>query len=166
MRKAAQGSTPAFGQLKQGQDQFFADLRLLALGGSRFGVTVPPSPEAVDPALRALEKLWAPVDKNIALILGQDKSLIALREREQLIERTAPQLALRAQELMIAARDARESYAVVTYSQQLYQDITNFDFINAVRLLSTEDFPDTGVLVDREGNLAPRPKPVSASASN
>jgi twitching motility protein PilJ len=137
-QQAAQGSAAAFGQLKQGQDQFFADLRLLLLGGARFGVSVPPSPEAVGPALRALEKQWAPVDKNISLILGLEKSLVALREREQLIERTAPQLALRAQELMIAARDARESYAVVTYSQQLYQDVANFDFINAVRLLSTD----------------------------
>ena len=137
-QQAAQGSAAAFGQLKQGQDQFFADLRLLLLGGARFGVSVPPSPEAVSPALHALEKQWAPVDKNISLILGLEKSLVALREREQLIDRTAPQLALRAQELMIAARDARESYAVVTYSQQLYQDVANFDFINAVRLLSTD----------------------------
>jgi twitching motility protein PilJ len=137
-QQAAQGSAAAFPQLKQGQDQFFADLRLLLLGGERFGVSVPPSPEAVAPALRALEKEWAPVDKNISLILGLEKSLVALREREQQIERTAPQLALRAQELMIAARDARESYGVVTYSQQLYQDVANFDFINAVRLLSTD----------------------------
>jgi twitching motility protein PilJ len=137
-QQAAQGSAAAFPQLKQGQDQFFADLRLLLLGGERFGVSVPPSPEAVAPALRGLEKEWAPVDKNISLILGLEKSLVALREREQQIERTAPQLALRAQELMIAARDARESYGVVTYSQQLYQDVANFDFINAVRLLSTD----------------------------
>jgi twitching motility protein PilJ len=137
-QQAAQGSAAAFGQLKQGQDQFFADLRLLLLGGERFGVSVPPSPEAVGPALRDLEKQWAPVDKNISLILAQEKNLVALRQREQLIERTAPQLALRAQELMVSARDAREPYAVVTFSQQLYQDVTNFDFINAVRLLSTD----------------------------
>jgi twitching motility protein PilJ len=137
-QQAAQGSAAAFGQLKQGQDQFFSDLRLLLLGGSRFGVSVPPSPEAVGPALRELEKQWAPVDKNISLILGQEKSLVALREREQLIERTAPQLALRAQELMVSARDAREPYGVVTFAQQLFQDISNFDFINAVRLLSTD----------------------------
>jgi twitching motility protein PilJ len=137
-QQAAQGSAAAFGQLKQGQDQFFADLRLLLLGGERFGVSVPPSPDAVGPALRDLEKQWAPVDKNISLILAQEKNLVTLREREQLIERTVPQLALRAQELMVSARDAREPYAVVTFSQQLYQDVTNFDFINAVRLLSTD----------------------------
>jgi twitching motility protein PilJ len=137
-QQAAQGSAAAFGQLKQGQDQFFADLRLLLLGGERFGVSVPPSPDAVGPALRDLEKQWAPVDKNLSLILAQENNLVALRQREQLIERTAPQLALRAQELMVSARDAREPYAVVTYSQQLYQDVTNFDFINAVRLLSTD----------------------------
>ncbi len=37
--------------------------------------------------------------------------------------------------------------------------------LDYVRLLSTEDFPETGVLVDREGNLAPRPtEPVSSAA--
>jgi twitching motility protein PilJ len=137
-QQAAQGSAAAFGQLKQGQDQFFADLRLLLLGGARFGVTVPASPDSVGPALRDLEKQWAPVDKHISLILAQEKSLVALREREQLIDRTAPQLALRAQELMVAARDAREPYGVVTFAQQLFQDVSNFDFINAVRLLSTD----------------------------
>ena len=137
-QQAAQGSAVAFGQLKQGQDQFFEDLRLLLLGGTRFGIDVPPSPEAVQPALQELEKLWSPVDKNIARILGQEKNLVELRQRELLIERTAPQLALRAQELMTSARDAREVYGVVVYAQQMFHDVVNFDFVNAVRLLSTD----------------------------
>ncbi|MGA9522307.1 MAG: CapA family protein [Myxococcaceae bacterium] len=37
--------------------------------------------------------------------------------------------------------------------------------LDYVRLLSTEDFPETGVLVDREGNIAPRPKEPVSSAS-
>jgi twitching motility protein PilJ len=137
-QQAAQGSAVAFGQLKQGQDQFFEDLRLLRIGGTRFGVTVPPSPDAVQPALRELEKQWSPMEKNIALILGQEKNLVELRQREQLIEGTAPQLSLRAQELMTSARDAREVYGVVVFAQQMFHDVTNFDFANAVRLLSTD----------------------------
>ena len=137
-QQATQGSAAAFGQLKQGQDQFFEDLRLLLIGGTRFGVAVPPSQEAVQPALQQLEKHWNPVDKNIARILGQEKNLVELRQREQLIERTAPQLSLRAQELMTSARDAHEAYSVVVYAQQMFHDVTNYDFVNAVRLLSTE----------------------------
>jgi twitching motility protein PilJ len=137
-QQAAQGSAAAFGQLKQGQDQFFEDLRLLLIGGTRFGVAVPPSQEAVQPVLQQLEKQWSPVDKNIARILGQEKNLVELRQREQLIERTAPQLSLRAQELMTSARDAHEAYSVVVYAQQMFHDVTNYDFVNAVRLLSTD----------------------------
>ena len=137
-QQAAQGSAVAFGQLKQGQDQFFEDLRLLRIGGSRFGAAVPPAPDAVQPALQELEKQWRPLEKNIALILGQEKNLVELRQREQLIERTAPQLSLRTQELMTSARDAREAYGVVVFAQQMFHDVTNFDFVNAVRLLSTD----------------------------
>ena len=137
-QQAAQGSAVAFSQLKQGQDQFFAGLRLLLIGGTRFGVAVPPSPQAVQPALQELEKQWIPVEKNIARMLEQEKNLVELRQREQLIERTAPQLALRAQELMTSARDAREAYGVVVFAQQMFYDVSNFDFVNAVRLLSTD----------------------------
>jgi len=137
-QQAVQGSTVAFGQLRQGQTQFFEDLRLLLLGGARFGVGVSASPDAVQPALQGLEKQWGPIDRNIGLILAQEKNMVELRQREQLIERTAPQLSLRALELMTVARDAREAYGVATYAQQLYQDVGNFDFINAARLLSTD----------------------------
>jgi twitching motility protein PilJ len=137
-QQAAQGSAIAFGQLKQAQAQFFEDMRLLRIGGARFGASVPPSPEGVQPVLQALEKQWSPIEKNLGLILEQEKSLVELRQREQLIDRTAPQLALRAQELMTSARDAREPYGVVVFTQQLFHDVSNFDFINAVRLLSTD----------------------------
>ena len=138
-QQAVEGVPTAFGQLKQSRDQFIDNLRLLEKGGSRTGVTVTASPGQIQPALQALDKLWGPVQKNIELILAQEKNLIELRRREDQIARSAPQLALLSQELFLSARDARERYGALTFTQQLYHDTYNFDFINAVRLLSTDN---------------------------
>jgi len=137
-QQATDGIPTAFPQLKQSHDQFVENLRLLGKGGARLGVNVEASPQEIQPALQALDKMWGPVQKNIALIMEQEKNLIELRRREETIARSAPQLALLAQELFISARDARERYGTLTFTQQLYHDTSNFDFINAVRLLSTE----------------------------
>ena len=150
-QQAVQGSTSAFSQLGRSQDQFVENLQLLTRGGARLGVTVAASPETIQPMLQALEKQWGPVQKNIALILEQEKNLIELRKREETIARTAPQLSLQALELMVSARDAREPYGVVTFSHQLYADTANFDFINAVRLLST-DSPNPQVALQLGSN--------------
>jgi len=150
-QQAVQGSATAFIQLGRSQDQFVENLQLLTRGGARLGVTVAASPETIQPMLQALEKQWGPVQKNIALILEQEKNLIELRKREETIARAAPQLSLQALELMISARDAREPYGVVTYSHQLYTDTANFDFINAVRLLST-DSPNPQVALQLGSN--------------
>jgi twitching motility protein PilJ len=128
-QQAVQGRTPAFGQLRQSRDQFIEDLQLLTRGGSRLGVTVAASPRSIQPALQSLGKLWGSVQKNIALI----------RKREETIARAAPQLSLLALELTGSALDARERYGAVIYTHQLLADTSNFDFINAGRLLSTDD---------------------------
>lgn len=138
-QQAVQGSAAGFSQLAQSQDQFVQNLQLLTRGGIRLGVTVAASPAMIQAMLQALDKQWGPLQKNIALILAQEKNLIELRRREESIARTAPQLSLQALELMVSARDARERYGAVTFTHQLYVDTANFDFINAVRLLSTDN---------------------------
>lgn len=150
-QQAVQGSATAFDQLGRSQDQFVENLQLLTRGGSKLGVTVAASPESIQPMLLALDTQWAPVQKNIALILAQEKNLIELRKREETIARSAPQLSLQAMELMVSARDARERYGAITYSHQLFADTANFDFINAVRLLSTDN-PNPQVALQLGGN--------------
>src|SRR5215831_2221596 len=112
-QQAVQGAAPAFADLKRGHDQFVEDLQLLGKGGTKLGVSAGPSADSVQPALAALDKLWVPVQKNIALILAQEKNLIELKQRETTIEKLAPQLSLQASELMISSRDAEEGYGVV-----------------------------------------------------
>jgi len=138
-QQAVQGSEPSFSQLSKSREQFIENLQLLSRGGTKLGVTVAASPETIQPALQALEKQWSPMQKNIELILAQEKGLIELRRREQTIERAAPQLSMLALQLMVSARDASERYGALTFTHQLFLDIGNFDFINAVRLLSTDN---------------------------
>jgi twitching motility protein PilJ len=137
-QQAVQGAAIAFAQLRQANDQFVENMQLLRGGGTKHGVTVPASPAAIQPDLQALERQWSPVQRNIGLILAQDRNLTELRQREETIEKVAPQLSLRALELATSARDAREQYGVLTFTYQLYLDVANFDFMNAVRQLSTD----------------------------
>ena len=84
-QQAVQGGTTAFGQLGKSHDEFVANLQLLTKGGTKLGVTVPPSAEAIQPKLQVLAEQWAPVQKNIALVQKQEKNLVELRRREETI---------------------------------------------------------------------------------
>jgi twitching motility protein PilJ len=139
VQQAVQGGAPAFGQLGKSHDEFVQNLQLLTKGGTKLGVTVPPSPQSIQPKLEALAKQWDPVQKNIALVRAQEKNLIELRRQEETIAKTAPQLSALTLELTVMARDADEKYGTDTFLQQLHADVANYDFINAVRLLSTEN---------------------------
>lgn len=138
-QQAAQGVPSAFPQLRDSRDQFIADLRLLQDGGERGGTVIAPSPDAAQGTLTQLAQLWTPVEKNINLILAQQRGLIDLKKLEGSIQKAAPELSLLAQQLAVAAIDAREPYSTVTFARQLHADVANFDFINALRQLSTEN---------------------------
>lgn len=138
-QQAAQGVPSAFPQLRESRDRFIADLRLLREGGERDGVSVSSAPAVVQEPLAQLTKSWAPVEKNIALILAQQAGLIDLKKLEANILKAAPELSLLAQQLAVAAVDGRESYATTMYARQLYADVANFDFVNALRQLSTDN---------------------------
>jgi twitching motility protein PilJ len=138
-QQAVQGSPLGFEQLQQSRDQFAANLELLAKGGNKLGTAVPASPEIIQVKLRDLEKLWLPIHTNIDLILGQKQNLLELRKLEDTVQRTSSRLPLLTQELMVTALDEREAYRPTTFARQLHADVANFDFINANRLLSTDN---------------------------
>ncbi len=137
-QQATQGSATAFDQLQKSRDQFIESLSLLTKGGDKFGVSVPPSVYEAQTVLQDLDKLWKPVHANINLILEQKKTLIDLKVLEGTIDKSAPRLFLLTQELAAAVVDAREPYSTTTFARQMYADVANFDFINAIRLLSTD----------------------------
>ncbi len=137
-QQAVQGIPAAFQQLQESRDRFIGNLKLLTQGGEKNNVDVAPSPSAMQGTLAELAKQWAPVEKNINLILTQQKGLVDLKNLEDNIQKATPRLSLLAQELSVAAIDAREPYSTMTFTRQLHADVANFNFDEALRLLSTE----------------------------
>ena len=164
-QQAAQGVPSAFPQLRESRDQFIADLRLLQDGGERNGVAVSSSPESAQNALAQLAKEWTPVEKNISLILGQQRGLTELKKLEATIQKAAPELSLLAQQMAVAAIDGREPYGTVTFARQLHADVSNFDFINALRQLSTEN-PNPQVALNLGSNTRQYQRTLNALLGN
>ena len=164
-QQAAQGVPSAFPQLRESRDQFITDLRLLQDGGERNGVTVASSPDSAQSALAQLAKEWAPVEKNISLILGQQRGLTELKKLEATIQKAAPELSLLAQQMAVAAIDGREPYGTVTFARQLHADVSNFDFINALRQLSTEN-PNPQVALNLGSNTRQYQRTLNALLGN
>ncbi len=137
-QQATQGVPVAFDQLEQARDLFNANINLLASGGEKLATDVPPSDAAIQPTLGELRKLWRPVEASVNLILKQKPNLIQLKELETLIERSVPRLSMLTLELVTLTVDAGEPTRVVAFARLLHADVVNFNFVNALRTLSTE----------------------------
>ena len=72
------GSAAGFDQLRSSRDEFAQALKLLTQGGAVLGTTLPPTSDRVMPSLELLAKEWDKTDRNVALVLAQQKNLIGL----------------------------------------------------------------------------------------
>lgn len=71
------GSAPGFRQLQEAREQFATALVLLTQGGTAAGgATVAPSSDRVMPVLEEVSRQWEKIERNLALVLLQQKSLI------------------------------------------------------------------------------------------
>ena len=77
-QQASQGNGEAFKQLRDSRDEFAAVVTLLTAGGVTSGVTLPPTPERVRPALSALETQWRKTERNAGLVIVEERNLVAL----------------------------------------------------------------------------------------
>ena len=89
---ASQGNAEAFKQLRSSRDEFAALIKLLASGGESGGVDLPPTPDAVQPTLNALVKEWSKTEPNAALVLDEERNLVALGRAVRSINNTTPAL--------------------------------------------------------------------------
>jgi len=87
-QQASQGNAEAFKQLRGSRDEFAALIRLLAFGGAAGDVTLPPTPEAVQPELNALDREWGKTERNAALVLEEQRNLVALGRAVRSINNT------------------------------------------------------------------------------
>lgn len=72
------GGAAGFAQLKQSRDQFARSLGLLTQGGLVSEITLPPSSDRVMPVLEALGRDWEKTDRDVALVLAQQRNLTGL----------------------------------------------------------------------------------------
>ncbi len=102
---ALQGNTSAFKQLLESRSRLGLNLERLSKGGQLFDQTVPPSPDSVQPQLKALSDTWEKTDKNAKLLLEAQGTLVLLgteassisEKNEQLLELSEQVAALKLQ---------------------------------------------------------------------
>ncbi|OGA76098.1 MAG: hypothetical protein A3G27_09095 [Betaproteobacteria bacterium RIFCSPLOWO2_12_FULL_66_14] len=75
---ASFGNEEAFRQLADARQRFVQSLGLLTQGGEADGVVVPPSSDAIMPMVETLQREWEKTDRDIQLVLAQQKNLVGL----------------------------------------------------------------------------------------
>jgi twitching motility protein PilJ len=85
---ASRGSADAFKELRASRDEFVGLIKLLDAGGESGGVSLPSTPDSARPALDALNTEWSKTDRNAALVLDEEKNLVALGNAVRAINST------------------------------------------------------------------------------
>ena len=91
-QQASQGNAEAFKQLRSSRDEFAATVKLLAFGGASGGVDLPPTPQDVQPTLNALDRAWGKTESNAALVIDEERNLVALGAAVRAINANNPVL--------------------------------------------------------------------------
>jgi twitching motility protein PilJ len=99
---ALQGNAPAFRELLDARERFTRSLTLLADGGRAVGMTVPPTSEAVRPALRQVQEDWGKAERDLQLVQGQQKNLVGLATAVRSMSSSNPTLVELAEQLQTA----------------------------------------------------------------
>ncbi|AOF80995.1 methyl-accepting chemotaxis (MCP) signaling domain protein [Methyloversatilis sp. RAC08] len=87
--QALAGQAGALGQLSSARAAVTALLDTLNRGGEVDGVSLPPARGAAKDALQQIDAAWSGQDRNTALLLGQQKTLIALGEAGRALDAAA-----------------------------------------------------------------------------
>jgi twitching motility protein PilJ len=91
-QQASQGNPEAFKQLRSSRDEFAALVKLLAFGGASGGVSLPPTSSDVQPQLNALDRAWGKTAANAALVIDEERNLVALGSAVRAINANNPVL--------------------------------------------------------------------------
>jgi len=145
-----QGNTQAFKELKESHDSFAELLDRLTNGGQIADVRVPPSPDIVQPMLQALTLEWEKTDKNTALVLEQEKNLVALGKSVEIINsKNQALLELAEQVAALKQANVREASAanqLVMLTQRLAKNA------NALLVADAID-PEVAFLLGKDTNI-------------
>ena len=113
------GNFAAFSQLQVSRDEFVSGLKLLMLGGDAAGITVPASSDSVQPSLDVLSKDWEKTERNVTLVLAQQKNLSGLGAAAGSINSSKPLLRELAEKFLAARQKVKTSPADLAAAGQL-----------------------------------------------
>ena len=98
-QQSSQGNPAAFKQLRESRDEFAGLVKLLIGGGAAGDVDLPPTPERVRPVLDALNTEWKKSERNAALVIREERNLVALGAAVRSINANNPTLLEQADEI-------------------------------------------------------------------
>jgi twitching motility protein PilJ len=151
-QQASQGNREAFKQLKDSRDEFAGIMKVLTDGGVVAGISLPPTPAAVRPALAGLDKEWQKTDRNASLVIGEEKNLVALGQAVRSINANNPTLQELADEIAALSVQAGGSGRQNQITSQLMM-LTQRMAKNANTMLAEEVVdPEVAFLLGKDTN--------------
>jgi twitching motility protein PilJ len=163
-QQAVRGEKEAFAKLGAGQSAFAATLQALKEGGEIDAVKLTVPSAVADAALGKVGSTWSPVSERIGVILKQQAGLVELQGKEEAIRRAGPRLRTLSQQLTVVTQERNEDPRAIAIAHQIHADVANFDFIEANRLLSTDN-PNPQVALSLARNAANFERAASALVS-
>ncbi len=151
-QQGLQGVADAFTRLKRSRDEFAGLVATLTNGGTMFGADVPPSAESVRPMLDKVTQLWGKTDKNITLVLAQQKSLVSLGNAVKSINENNPVLLDLAEQVAALKLQTQANAREISLAGQLVM-LTQRMAKNANALLASDVIdPEVTFLLGKDSN--------------
>ena len=123
---AITGNAAAFRILQESRQQFVSQLSMLSVGGDIGGARVPAASDSVQPVLDTLKSGWDLTDRNLGLVLAQQKNLAGVGAVVRSINSNSPALLELAEQVQAAkvasnapAREVSATARMVTLTQRL-----------------------------------------------
>jgi twitching motility protein PilJ len=151
-QQGLQGSAPAFARLHKSREEFSQLAEALSNGGTVGGMTVNPTGDVPRAALKGVTDIWAKMDKDIAVVLGQQKNLVALGAAVKSINATNPTLLDLAEQVLALKLQTQAGTREISLAGNLVM-LTQRMAKNANTLLAAETVdPETTFLLGKDSN--------------
>jgi twitching motility protein PilJ len=151
-QQGLQGTAAAFARLKSSRDEFAGLLEAVTAGGKVGDVDVPASSESIKSALDKVSQVWQKSDKNVGLVLNQQKNLIALGAAVKAINDNNPLLLDLAEQVSALKLQSQAGAREISAAGQLVM-LTQRMAKNANALLASDVIdPETTFLLGKDSN--------------
>jgi twitching motility protein PilJ len=151
-QQALQGVPAAFTGLQKSRDEFTALATSLANGGTVGGIEVPPTPDSARPALEKVAEVWRKTEKDIGVVLSQQKALVSLGAAVKAINNNNPVLLDLAEQVAALRLQTQAGPREISLAGQLVM-LTQRMAKNANALLASDVIdPEVTFLLGKDSN--------------